>query len=140
MTEREYQRKLKIIKNKNIQREYRESLRKEKNKYKKKTHVETHKALAVYLFILINVIITYTLAAMWIFQDISLLDVLITSVVSEVIVFAIYCIKAYKGKKQEEQMKLEYSKLSRNDYLNEDDNYCEQLYSENNSYDEEVEL
>ncbi len=140
MTEREYRRKLKKIQNKNIQKEYRESLNKEKNKYKKKLHVETHKVLAMYLFILINVIITYTLVAMWIFQDISLLDVLITSVVSQVIVYAVYCLKAYNGKKQEEQMKLEYTKLSRKDSLSEDMNYCEQPDPEDDFYDEEPEL
>ena len=72
MTEREYRRKLKKIQDKNTQKEYRESLKKEKNKYKKKIHIETHKVLAVYLFILINVIIAYTLVVMWVFQDISL--------------------------------------------------------------------
>ena len=140
MTEKEYRRKLKKIQNKNIQREYRESLRKEKNKYKKKIHIETHKVLAIYLFILINIIIVYTLVAMWVFRDISLLDALITGVVSEVIVFAVYCIKAYKGKKQEEQMKLEYAKLSRNDYLNEDIDSNERLYPEDNLHEEEPEL
>lgn len=140
MTEREYQRKLKKIKNKNIQREYRESLSKEKNKYKKKLYIETHKVLAVYLFILINILIIYTLVAMWVFQDISLLEVLITSVVSEVIVYIVYCVKAYKGKKQEEQMKLEYTKLSCNDYLNEDIDDCEQLCPEDDLRDEEPEL
>ncbi len=140
MTEREYRRKLKKIQNKNIQKEYRESLNREKNKYKKKLHIETHKVLAMYLFILINVIITYTLVAMWIFQDISLLDVLITSVVSQVIVYAVYCIKAYKGKKQEEQMRLEYTKLSRKDCLNVDTDYCEQPDPEDDFYDEESEL
>lgn len=137
MTEREYRRKLTKIKNKNIQREYRESLSKEKNKYKKKIHIETHKVLAVYLFILINIIIIYTLVAMWAFQDISLLEVLITSVVSQVIVYIVYCVKAYKGKKQEEQMKLEYTKLSCNDYLNEDIDTCEQLYPEDDLYEEQ---
>lgn len=140
MTEREYQRKLKKIQNKNTQKEYREALNKEKNKYKKKIHIETHKVLAVYLFALINVIIIYTLVAMWVFQDISLLDALITSVVSQVIVYAVYCLKAYKGKKQEEQMKLEYTKLSRRDYLNEDMNYSEQPDPENVLYSEDPEL
>lgn len=140
MTEREYRRKLKKIQDKNTQKEYRESLKKEKNKYKKKIHIETHKVLAVYLFILINVIIAYTLVVMWVFQDISLLDVLITSVVSQVIVYAVYCLKAYKGKKQEEQMKLEYSKLSCRDYLNEDMNYCGQPDPEDIYYGEDQEL
>lgn len=110
LTEREFKRKLNEIVSKNKQKEYRIRLRAEKNKYK--THIETNKLLAIYLFILFNIIIIYVLAMMYIFKDLSYLGVLITDIAAQVLVYGIYCLKAYKAKKQEEYMKFEREKFN----------------------------
>ena len=66
---------------------------------------ETSKKLAIYLFMLMNTIIIYAMVAMWHFGDLSYLGVLISDIAAQVVVFAIYCAKAYFGKKAEEDMK-----------------------------------
>ena len=48
---------------------------------------------------------------MWVFRDLSYLGVLITDIAAQAITYGIYCLKAYHGKKQEEQMKFEKEKL-----------------------------
>lgn len=73
--------------------------------------VETNKLIAIYLFILFNVIIIYSLVAMWKLGDLSYLGVLISDIAAQVLVYAIYCIKAYCGKREEERLRFERDKL-----------------------------
>ena len=68
-------------------------------------HIETSKLFAGYLFALMNAIIVYAMVAMWKFADLSYLGVLITDIAAQILVYAIYCLKAYKGKNAEEEMK-----------------------------------
>lgn len=105
MTEKEYYTKLEKIKKDNIQWEYRNNLKNEKKKYRPKSKVETSKLIAVYLFLLLNTIVIYTMFAMWIFADFTYLGVLISDIAAQVLIYAIYCMKAYKAKKSEEEMK-----------------------------------
>lgn len=100
----EYRSELQRIKDENLQKKYRLSLKAEKNKYKSKG-LETSKVLAIYLFVLLNVIIIYAMTAMWFFADLNYLGVLISDIAAQVLIYAIYCLKAYNGKKQEESMK-----------------------------------
>lgn len=74
-------------------------------------HLETNKLIAIYLFILFNVIIIYALVAMWKLGDLSYLGVLISDIAAQVLVYAIYCIKAYCGKREEERLRFERDKL-----------------------------
>lgn len=74
-------------------------------KYKPRKHIETSKLIAIYLFALLNIIILYSMIAMWHFSDLSYLGVLITDICAQILTYAIYCLKAYHGKKQEEKMK-----------------------------------
>lgn len=73
---------------------------------------ETSKLIAIYLFLLLNVVIGYTLVAMWKFEQFTYLGVLITDIAAQVLVYAIYCLKAYNAKKQEEFIKFEREKFS----------------------------
>lgn len=112
ITEKEYQQKLKKVQEKNKKIEYNLLLRNERNKYKKKLKFETSKLIAIYLFALLNAIIIYAMVAMWEFCDFTYLGVLISDIAAQVIIYAIYCMKAYKAKKSEEDLKFEREKLS----------------------------
>ena len=78
---------------------------------KKKCKIETNKIIAIYLFVLLNSIIIFSMVAMWHFGDLSYLGVLITDIAAQVLVYAIYCMKAYYGKKQEETIRFERERL-----------------------------
>lgn len=112
LTEKEYQQELEKIQKQNKQIEYNLSLEKERNKYKKKFKFETSKLIAIYLFALLNAIVIYSMVAMWKFCDFSYLGVLISDIAAQVIIYAIYCMKAYKAKKSEEDLKFEREKLT----------------------------
>lgn len=112
MNEEEYQRKLSEIKNENIQKEYKKKLKEERAKYGFKLKLETSKLIAIYLFALLNAIVIYAMIAMWNFADLTYLGVLISDIAAQVIIYAIYCMKAYKAKKSEEDLKFEREKLS----------------------------
>lgn len=111
LTEKEYQQELEKIQKQNKQIEYNLSLEKERNKYKKKFKFETSKLIAIYLFALLNAIVIYSMVAMWKFCDFSYLGVLISDIAAQVIIYAIYCMKAFKAKKSEEDLKFEREKL-----------------------------
>jgi hypothetical protein len=83
----------------------------ERNKLNNKGRVETSKILAIYLFFLLNAIVIYSMVAMWWFADFSYLGVLISDIAAQVLIYAIYCMKAYHAKKQSENMKYEKEKL-----------------------------
>lgn len=112
LTAKEYQQELGKVKRENIQRRYRQSLKNEKNKYKKNFKIETSKLIAFYLFALLNVIVIYAMVAMWKFADLSYLGVLISDIAAQIMIYAIYCMKAYKAKKSEEEMKFKRDKYS----------------------------
>ena len=48
----------------------------------------------------------YAMAAMWVLHDLTYLGVLITDIAAQVLIYAIYCLKAYCAKKQSENVKL----------------------------------
>lgn len=78
-------------------------------------HIETSKLIAIYLFVLLNAIVIYAMVVMAITNDLSALPVLISDIAAQVIVYAIYCAKAFKGKQAEEDIKLERDKLGLNE-------------------------
>ena len=88
--------------------EKRKQLLKAERKKIKHFHLpETSKIFTIYLFVLLNAIIIYAMVAMWVKNDLSYLGVLITDIAAQVLVFGIYCVKAYKGKKEEESLKFQ---------------------------------
>jgi len=113
MTEQEYNNKLNKIKEQNLVKKQKESLRKAKYKVE---GMETSKKLAIYLFIILNIIIAYSLVAMWHFSDLNYLGALITDIGAQIVLYGIYCLKAYHGKKQEELMSFEREKYE-NEFL-----------------------
>lgn len=95
MSEKEYEHELKRIKAKNVYRQRKKKLKEEKDKYKSKIKLpSTSKLMAVYLFIILNVVLIYAMVAMWYFRDLSYLGVLITDVAAQVLTYFIYSKKA----------------------------------------------
>ena len=111
LNDSKFQRRMEKIKKENEQKEKKRLLKAEKEKYSKSCHIETSKLIAVYLFGLLNAIIIYSMVAMWMFADFSYLGVLISDIAAQVLIYAIYCMKAYHAKKQSELIKFDREKL-----------------------------
>lgn len=95
LSQREYERKLKEVQRENESIDRYNKLKEEKRKVsidiKKPT---TDKLIAIYLFIILNVILVYSMISMWNFADLSCLGVLITDIAGQVITYYIYAKKA----------------------------------------------
>lgn len=111
LSKKEFDYRMRKIKFDNISRERKAKLKAEKEKYKQKPKIETSKIMMIYLFVLFNVVIVYAMVAMLLLSDLTYLGVLISDIAAQVVTYGIYCLKAYYGKKQEEQMKFEKEKL-----------------------------
>lgn len=110
LTEREFRRQLAKIKKENVQKERSLILERERNKYGSEK-IETSKLIAIYLFVLLNAIVIYAMIAMWQFADFSYLGVLISDIAAQVLIYAIYCMKAFHAKRESERMKFDREKL-----------------------------
>lgn len=77
----------------------------------KKKKIETSKLLAIYLMSLLTIIMIYAMVVMALMQDLTALPTLITDIAAQILVYAIYCVKSYKGKANEENLKFEREKL-----------------------------
>ena len=71
----------------------------------------TSKLMMTYIFVLCTIITIYAMIVMYLKEDLSALPVLITAIVGETISYAIYSVKAYKGKKSEVDAQLERDKF-----------------------------
>lgn len=95
LSQREYERKLREVQRENESIDRYNKLKEEKRKVsidiKKPT---TDKLIAIYLFIILNVILVYSMISMWNFADLSCLGVLITDIAGQVITYYIYAKKA----------------------------------------------
>lgn len=111
LSKKNYYQELEKIQRNNRQKELKQKLKAEKSKYKKRVHIETSKLIAIYLFILLNAIVIYAMISMWKFADLTYLGVLITDIAAQILIYGIYCMKAYKGKKSEEEMKFKREKF-----------------------------
>ena len=67
-----------------------QELYKTKHQNDKKNKIPTHKLVTFYLFVLLNVVLVYALVAMWCFQDLTHLGLIITDVVGQLLTFLIY--------------------------------------------------
>lgn len=76
-----------------------------------KRRIEFSKVLVIYLLVLLTAIVVFTMAAIWHFGDLSYLNVLITDIAAQILVYIVYCIKAYHGKKSEEELNFEKEKM-----------------------------
>lgn len=111
MTDRRFRRKLRRVKRNNEQWRRLAEVVEDGENYRPRR--ETSKALAVYLFVLLNTIVVYAMIAMWHFGDLSYLGVLITDIAGQVLVYKIYCDKAFRGKNAQENNKLEKYKFDK---------------------------
>lgn len=95
ISEREFNSKMRVIQRRNESIDRYNKLKDEKKKasinIKKPT---TDKLIAIYLFIILNVILVYSMISMWNFADLSCLGVLITDIAGQVITYYIYAKKA----------------------------------------------
>lgn len=95
INEKEYSARLRHIEIKNHQYELRQNLKLEKNKYRHKLKLpSTSKLIAIYLFMVLNIVLIFSMVAMWTFQDLTYLGVLITDVAAQVLTYFIYALKA----------------------------------------------
>lgn len=104
---------LKELEIRNIKNEIKEINRKGSRKERLNYFLasSTSKLMMTYIFVLCTVITIYAMIVMYLKEDLSALPILITAVVGETISYAIYSVKAYKGKKSEVDAQLERDKF-----------------------------
>lgn len=96
LTEKEYLLELNRIKKENVFLERNIKLQEEKNKLKKRNIKlpSTTKLIAVYLFLILNAVLIYSMYVMYNFRDLTYLGVLITDIAAQVLIYLIYTVKA----------------------------------------------
>lgn len=95
ISKRDYNKQLKQIQIKNESIRYAQMLKEEKKKYRQTPHLpSTSKLMAVYLFILFNIVLAYSMIAMWHFADLAYLGALITDIAAQVLTYFIYAKKS----------------------------------------------
>lgn len=102
---------IKKLEEKRFLRKKKAELRQIKKDYNRKLGLTTTKLLSYYLFIIFNVVLIYALVAMWHFGDLSYLGVIITDILGQLLIYAIYAIRAFKDTQAEEQVRLERDKI-----------------------------
>lgn len=111
--ELEHKVKLRKIEKKGEQILRKRELKEKRDSYKKpKKKVQMTKVITWYLFILLNVVLIYSMVVMYLFRDLSYLGVLITDIVAQVITFLIYTCKSFKETKEEALINLEREKIN----------------------------
>ena len=111
--ELEYKVKLRKIEKKGEQILRKRELKEKRNSYKKpKKKMQMTKVITWYLFILLNVVLIYSMVVMYLFRDLSYLGVLITDIAAQVITFLIYTCKSFKETKEEALINLEREKIN----------------------------
>lgn len=109
--QRKYSKKIKKIEEKIFWQNKKSEIKQLKKNNRRKLGLTTTKLLSFYLFAIFNVVLLYALIAMWHFEDLSYLGVIISDIVGQILVFGIYCIRAYLDTKSEENIKLEQQKI-----------------------------
>ena len=109
--QRKYSKKIKKIEEKIFWQNKKSEIKQLKKNNRKKLGLTTTKLLSFYLFAIFNIVLLYALVAMWHFEDLSYLGVVISDIVGQILVFGIYCIRAYLDTKSEENIKLEKQKI-----------------------------
>lgn len=132
MTEKQYSQRMEKVRRDNLQKQYRINIRMEKEKISKKRKIETSKLLAIYLFALLNTIVIYAMVSMWRFEDLSYLGVLITDIAAQILIYGIYCLKAYKSKKSEEEIRFQRDKECLCDTIASDNDTADGIGAEQN--------
>ena len=106
LNDKEFQAELKRIQKDNVYKEKNKILREEREKGNEKIKLpSTSKLIAVYLFIVLNVVLIFAMVSMWHFSDLSYLGVLITDVAAQILT---YCVYAYKALKENSKAGITY--------------------------------
>ena len=92
LNDKEFQAELKRIQKDNAYKEKNKILREER----KMKLPSTSKLIAVYLFIILNIVLAFAMVSMWHFSDLSYLGVLITDVAAQILTYCVYAHKALK--------------------------------------------
>lgn len=112
LSEKEFRNKLRKARLKNAEIERRQELEKEKNKYKPtRKKIQTSKIFFVLLFSSCFATQIFSMAAMWHFEDLSSLSVLIGSTLTEGVGLAAYYMKSFLESKEEEKLRFEREKF-----------------------------
>lgn len=109
--QRKYSKKIKKIEEKIFWQNKKSEIKQLKKNNRRKLGLTTTKLLSFYLFAIFNIVLLYALVAMWHFGDLSYLGVVISDIIGQILVFGIYCIRAYLDTKSEENIKLEQQKI-----------------------------
>ena len=109
--QKKYSKKIKKIEEKIFWQNKKSEIKQLKKNNRKKLGLTTTKLLSFYLFAIFNIVLLYALIAMWHFEDLSYLGVIISDIIGQILVFGIYCIRAYLDTKSEENIKLEQQKI-----------------------------
>jgi len=125
LTKRGFEEEMEKIKKRNKQIELKQALQTEKDKYKK-PKMETSKKLMIYMFVLFNIVLFYALIAMWHFQNLSYLGVIISDIAGQAVNYGIYCLKAFNSKKSSEEMKFKKEKFEIEQGINENEENMEE--------------
>ncbi len=100
MSEKEFREEMRKARLKNESIARKQELQKIKNAYKPNKKRSTTKLIAVYLFVLLNVVLGFSMYMMYHLSDLTYLGVLITDIVAQVITFLIYVVKSTKENTQ----------------------------------------
>lgn len=91
--EKQHKERMKQIELKNLREEYKE--KEKESRFKKKRKLpSTSKLIVAYLFVVLNIVLAYSLIAMWHFGDLSFLGILITDIAAQIMVQFFYVFKA----------------------------------------------
>lgn len=96
MSEQEFRNKMRKVRLKNESKMRKIELRNAKKKYNRKGSISTTKLIAVYLFVLLNMVLGFAMYMMYRLSDLTYLGVLITDIVAQVITYLIYVVKSTK--------------------------------------------
>lgn len=95
LSEKSYRQKLRKIEIENKSKERKLALKQAK-KRKKLSFPTTTKLITIYLFAILNIVLIYSLVAMWHFENLTYLGTLIADVIGQILVFFIYTVKSTK--------------------------------------------
>lgn len=110
--ELKYKAKLREIEKHGELKLLRRELKAKKNSYKKsRKKIQTTKLIVLYLFLIMNIILFYSMWIMYDFRDLTYLGVLITDIAAQVLVFLIYSAKSYKENKSQADLEFEREKF-----------------------------
>ena len=96
MSEKEFRKEMRKARLKNESLARKQELLKVKNEYKKDKKHSTTKLIAVDLFVLLNIVLGFSMYMMYHLSDLTYLGVLITDIAAQVITFLIYVVKSTK--------------------------------------------